>query len=316
MAYSRPMGVVLAFAFAVFWMLRRRPPRPDCLAAHCHDTAETEIESRLRNTRRDIRLLLIRHGQSAANRNANVVGGRDVAAALSSHGELQVTALCDRLRRLDCKADEVYSSEAVRALQTAAAVCEALGFPASRLNISAQLGEMGMGAWENRQRHEVLTAKARAELNGNNWLSQPPGLSSVDGTCGESQRDVELRMSAFVNGLLLSAISQPANADSEGLPVGETVRSWRRMPTIVLVSHGVSIRCWLRSVLQSSPALTHKFAIDNSSFTELVYRAKEGGLGGWFLVRMNDHAHLLSLPPSRHVSMKTRARLRAATDSG
>jgi ABC-type nickel/cobalt efflux system permease component RcnA len=54
----------------------------------------------------------------------------------------------------------------------------------------------------------------------------------------------------------------------------------------------VAIRCFLRGVLQSSPARTHKSSIDNTSITELVYTARSGAKGGWFLMRFNDVSHL------------------------
>jgi hypothetical protein len=113
-----------------------------------------------------------------------------------------------------------------------------------------------------------------------------------------------------------AANSTPSTSDL-AKPIGEEFKS-KSIPTIAIFSHGcmlpvlcelpminqvshgslfvrmliVAIRWFLRGILGSSPARTHKSGVDNTSITELVYNAREGPKGGWFLMRFNDVAHL------------------------
>ena len=55
-----------------------------------------------------------------------------------------------------------------------------------------------------------------------------------------------------------------------------------------LFSHGMAIKCVLRAVLGSSPQMTHKLSIDNTSVTVL----RHSSLNGWYLLKVNDISHL------------------------
>lgn len=80
---------------------------------------------------------------------------------------------------------------------------------------SEALCERSMGSWEKVDRRTVpsqefevrqlLVARQSRALfvfQVDPWQFRPPGISQSDGTAGESFRDVETRMSNFINHLL------------------------------------------------------------------------------------------------------------------
>ncbi len=56
-------------------------------------------------------------------------------------------------------------------------------------------------------------------------------------------------------------------------------------------THGLAIKCVLRGILNSDPAMTRRFRQDNTAITELVYK-QEGLDQGWHIMRVNDTFHL------------------------
>ena len=129
-----------------------------------------------------------------------------------------------------------------------------------------------------------------------------PGCSSIDGAQGESQRDVETRMLAFLESLLTKAPpGSPGDDEGEeevdkaypanGAPINSLIES-SSFHTVALFTHGMAIKCVLRAIEQSSPAVTHKRIVSNTSITEVKYSTAPGGAGGWFVERVNDTAHV------------------------
>lgn len=92
-----------------------------------------------------MRLLLIRHGETARNVDQLALGREDVP--LTERGQAQARALADALAG-SCRfgpIDAVYASPLQRALATAAPLAEALGLP---VQIEAGLTEMDIGESE------------------------------------------------------------------------------------------------------------------------------------------------------------------------
>ena len=108
---------------------------------------------------------------------------------------------------------------------------------------------------------------------------RPPGVSP-DGDTGESQYDVELRFRAFVEELLTPE-EQEGGQSGAGRPL-----------TVLVFSHGIAIRSFLRGVLNAYTKFVVRSETENTSVTELLYKPTAGDLGGWVLVRVNDAAHL------------------------
>ena len=156
--------------------------------------------------------------------------------------------------------DEVYSSTAKRALETAERVGKRAGFSLDDVVATPEILEMDMGKWEGRPRVEVYTPEMIDKINSNNWRFAPPG--------GESQRAVEKRMLAWINQTIVSKYPQQAN--------------------VAVFSHGMAIKCLFRGIMRSSPKQTYKINLDNTSITRLKYTKR-----GWHLITLNDTAHLL-----------------------
>jgi probable phosphoglycerate mutase len=270
--------------------------RKDCFAAFEHDQAYLKLEEDARKNRRDVRILIIRHAQSAANLKPQEIGGRQNEAPLSKLGEEQAALLGARLKKLNYKFERVYCSTAQRAFQTASIATGEVGFAADKIVRSDAIQENSQGAWEGQDRRKIYTPEVMEEMNNNNWLTTPPGISPSDKCKGESQRDVEFRFLKFIEENILKPTEDGKDkvkkADDGALPVGQEFKQGGGMPTVAIFSHGVAIRCLLRGLLQSAPARTHKSLVDNTSITEFVYSTKPGGKGGWFLIRFNDVAHL------------------------
>uniref|UniRef100_A0A7S1IB55 Uncharacterized protein n=1 Tax=Eutreptiella gymnastica TaxID=73025 RepID=A0A7S1IB55_9EUGL len=126
------------------------------------------------------------------------------------------------------------------------------------------------------------------------WEWRPPGRSTdpddADVPVGESLRDVEARMLAFL--------------DTLTIPRAE----WGPAPTVMVFTHHAAICCALRGILEASPlTIGPKGDPPNTSITELVYNAaSQGRKGGWLVRTVFDSAHLEPLrlledarPPDR-----------------
>jgi len=112
----------------------------------------------------DVRLLLIRHGETQWNAQARIQGHRDIA--LSERGLRQAQILA---RFLSAAAiDAVHASDLVRASQTAQPLASVLGLP---LRLDARLRERGFGLFEG-------STYAEAEANWPNeyaiWRRRDP----------------------------------------------------------------------------------------------------------------------------------------------
>ena len=87
------------------------------------------------------RLLLVRHGETLANREFRYVGQRD--DALSERGLQQAQSLSQALTIFPIAA--IYSSPLQRAYQTAEAIAQPLALP---VHLEQNLREGNFGAWK------------------------------------------------------------------------------------------------------------------------------------------------------------------------
>jgi broad specificity phosphatase PhoE len=136
------------------------------------------------------RLILVRHGETAANREFRYIGTRD--DELSEHGLAQVEQLAETLASLPLAA--VYSSPLRRTMTTAAAI--AAHHP---LTVQAVIGlrEGDFGVWEGMSRAEVMARSPEDARRLCDW--------ERDTNCappeGESFADVQTRVVATVEAL-------------------------------------------------------------------------------------------------------------------
>jgi broad specificity phosphatase PhoE len=201
-----------------------------------------------------LELYLIRHAESEINRDKTRIGGRSNYAQLTQWGMEQAKLLAQRLFQEGIKFDEIYTSPAIRAIETAKIVCSAIG-GLDTIVKREDIQELSEGDWEGKLRAEMHTEETLKCINSNNWEFRPPN--------GESQRQVEERMYCFVENL--------------------TIKDGK----IGVFGHGMSFKCLLRGIMGFSPSLTYRIAIGKTSITRLNYDKQ-----GWHLLCVNDTAHL------------------------
>src|SRR5262245_8331457 len=127
-------------------------------------------------------ILLVRHGETAWNREGRYQGRTDIP--LSETGQAQVRSLGERLRAVPIKI--AIASPLSRARATAEAILEGRSVT---LAIEPRLSEISHGAWEGQLASDV--ERAHAELFGI-WKTAP-GRDSPAGPGAETLGDVEAR---------------------------------------------------------------------------------------------------------------------------
>lgn len=96
------------------------------------------------------RIIMIRHGQSVANFECRFAGHSDFD--LTELGRRQAACAAKYLRRIGEKPDAVYSSDLLRAHNTALPVAEEFGLP---INDTQGLREIYAGDWEARRVDDI-----------------------------------------------------------------------------------------------------------------------------------------------------------------
>jgi probable phosphoglycerate mutase len=200
----------------------------------------------------------IRHAESEMNLKPYLVGGRSNHALLTPRGVEQAVLLGKRLRKEGIHFDKVYSSPAVRAVETARGVCREIGFSLDDIVLCDALMELDQGKWQGAVRKEVYTPEVYRVIDADNWNFRSPG--------GESPKEVEERMYGCVEKIV------------QGLPPDAKV---------AVFSHGVAIKCLLRRIMDFSPNMTYRISLDNTAITLISYVD-----GRWYPRKINDSSHL------------------------
>lgn len=212
-----------------------------------------------------IEIFLVRHAESEGNIAPQYIGGRSNHLQITDLGKQQAQCLAEYFARLGIRFDKIGCSTAVRTQQTLAPICAALSVPLDRVVFSDELLELEQGEWVGLLRDEVYTPQMKQIIAQTDGHFKAPG--------GESQREVEERMWRWLQREVLDVYAPAAKAK------------------VLVVSHGVAIRCTLRRVLESNPNMTHKIRTDNTSITKISWNADDG----WFLNCVNDTKHLLAI---------------------
>jgi broad specificity phosphatase PhoE len=214
-------------------------------------------------------LYLIRHGQSAVNILPDQMG-QDPDVPLTDHGRLQAKLLRHRLEKEKTGFLHIFSSDYIRAFDTAKIVTEPYD---DCVQVYSDLREYSAGDWKGSKRSEVLNPHVITRMGYMNNAFQPPG--------GESMNQVERRVSRWMEETILynSSIQYEAVSLRErGLP----------KMNIAVFSHGMTIKCLLHHIMGFDKSFTWKLTLENTSISKLVF-----GEEGWRLITINDHAHLL-----------------------
>ncbi len=173
----------------------------------------------MKNKPKTFKLILVRHGESMANLQSHLIGGRSPMSQLSLKGEQQAMNLGKHFLKIGQKLDVIYSSPLVRSEQTARLCLEifkvntnnshfAKGSELTELEISQKslsnspktiippiilddrLIEFSQGDWEGKPRSKIYTLEAQNLINKQKTWFKPPS--------GESLRILKNRATNFL----------------------------------------------------------------------------------------------------------------------
>ena len=150
-----------------------------------------------------IELYLLRHSQTSYNVKAEVIGGRSSGLTLTRLGTELATTAGKELRNSGLRFDRIFCSTAVRARQTLECMGLISAEESDAVVYSDCLEELYQGEWEGRPRNEIYTPEVVSCLNRENPFFRPPG--------GESQNDVEKRMTDFIKSEILDRYEDGAS---------------------------------------------------------------------------------------------------------
>jgi broad specificity phosphatase PhoE len=200
------------------------------------------------------RLILVRHGETMANREFRYIGAGD--HALTEQGQTQSAQLAEALSILSIAA--VYSSPRQRAYQTALPI-------AARHDLSVQvlddLREEDFGTWEGLSRSELMARSAQDAERLLAWERD----TALAPPSGESLDAMHRRVSAVIERLAAAHPDQ----------------------TIVLVSHVGPIKAVLCAALGTPVSSAFRIFLDPATISVVDWRELRP------VVRLlNSHSHL------------------------
>ena len=200
-----------------------------------------------------MRLLLIRHGETDWNATLKYQGHADIP--LNDQGCEQARKVGARVARYGATA--LYTSDILRAAQTAAVVGEITGLTPRPM---PNLREIDVGKWEGLTPEEL-------------YRRFPEHMDAFD---RDPARTVRLGGESYAQ--LQERALVALNAIHAAHPGDELV---------LAVSHGGTIRALLCHIIGLDLGRFGRLWLDNGSLTELRH-----GAHGWRLVRLNDAAHM------------------------
>ncbi|HEX6290826.1 MAG TPA: histidine phosphatase family protein [Herpetosiphonaceae bacterium] len=200
------------------------------------------------------RIILVRHGETAANREMRYIGSRD--DELTERGQQQAQHLAHALATLPIHA--LYVSPRRRTRATAQPLAATLGLP---IVVADELRENAFGSWEGMSRAEVLAHSTEYAAQHQAWESDP----SLAPPGGESIAAMAARVEVFATGLCARHPDQ----------------------TIVLVSHVGPIKALIAVTLGVPPGVAQRMFLDPATISVIDWS------GAQRVLRLfNSHAHL------------------------
>ncbi len=200
------------------------------------------------------RLILVRHAETAPNREMRYIGNQD--DPLTPHGQQQAHQVAAALAVLPVVA--VFASPRIRTQKTAQPLADTLGLPVS---VADALRETAFGAWEGMTRAEVLGHSTSYAEQLRAWevdaTIAPPG--------GESVAAMAERVTAFATELCHVYSEQ----------------------SLVLVSHVGPIKALITATLGTAPGVAQHLFLDPATISIVDWTRT-----GRILRLFNSHAHL------------------------
>ncbi len=200
-------------------------------------------------------IILVRHAESDANVKLLYSGTQD--SPLTSAGIKQVDKLARHLAQTLTQVNAVYSSSQTRAIQTAQAISHNLfiGEPI----VDPQLNEISFGDWEGLTADQI---ESRYPGQLQIWESDPE-LSQIPNS--ESLESATNRIYSFCQ--------EKYDQDPES--------------RIIVVTHGVVIRCLLVKLLMRTLRDIWMFDIDNAGYSIINWEKSHA-----LVVQINEVKHL------------------------
>ncbi len=153
------------------------------------------------------RLIMVRHGQSLANAENRFAGHSDFD--LSELGHRQAELAAEYLLGKE-KIDAIYSSDLLRAYNTARPFAKCFGLP---INAREGLRELYAGAWEGMKLSDI------AEAYTSDLLVWRDDFSNARCTNGESVAELYERMVSFVCGLAKENLEKTLLLTTHATPI-------------------------------------------------------------------------------------------------
>lgn len=198
-------------------------------------------------------IYLVRHGETDWNIVRRWQG--HAVTPLNAKGFQQASKVAARLAK--AKLDALYSSDSVRARQTAEIIANITGLD---LVLDEQLREIDLGEWQGFTRDEILA------VDGERYTARGEDIMNIPVPGGEAYIDVATRMREAVEALA-------AKHDGE---------------RVALVSHGGAIKSLLYTLNDDQTAREALSPhIGNTAITILAKMAE-----GWQVRLFNDTSHL------------------------
>lgn len=182
-------------------------------------------------------IYLIRHGESRWNILKKIQGQQDIS--LTKNGIKQAHLIGNRLK--DKKIDKIYSSDLSRALSTASIIGKKLNLTVTPME---EFRELKFGVWEGMTIEEILI-EYTDEFNI--WRREPENLK-LDGA--ETLAELQLRTMAGINKIMDNNTYE----------------------NILIVSHGVTIKTIILSLLNMHLSHFKNLTIDNVSLSIIENR--------------------------------------------
>ena len=193
------------------------------------------------------RIVAIRHGETAWNVNTRIQGHLDIG--LNAMGRWQAERVGQALA--DETIDAIYSSDLLRAWDTALSISQASG---TALQTHKGLRERGFGLFEGKTFDEIALKWPEAALR---WQKRDPVYAPEGG--GESLIDFRSRITTVVNDLA----AQHSGAQ------------------IVLVAHGGVMDVLYRAATRQEIQSPRTWALGNAAINRLLWTPQGLSLVGW-----------------------------------
>ena len=198
-----------------------------------------------------MKIILIRHGESVANKNDIIQGHQDFP--LTDFGKQQAKEAADYLLSNNFSVDKIYSSDLVRAKETAEIIGEKLKI--NGIVFDSRLREFNLGIFQGRKNYEMSDEEKK--LLQSCWKDHTKRVPE-----GENVMEMKTRVKSIFDEIISS------NPDNS---------------TIVIIGHGGSLYHILHSTLGIFPETTEWF--ENCKINEIL---RDNSTNKWKFITFNN----------------------------